>query len=332
VQVKGYRARGVGGWISCLDGDTFGVMPQRNRFWGGTWRLNSPAARDVQWFFRCSGAELGFRAAPFGPTAETLVVPSLYVPTSKLCVKCCKPAGLEVKSCPSCGGIRFRLPKRIPEQHIAVHPSKGVASRSSTEKPDRVLANVPRERRIRLGLQAVPAETYHVLELAYAGPQLTSEIRARLNPFPFLAMLLPDSTAECIEGKRLSGGKGPTCLQAYASYLDGWHKRNKPSASCQTPLAARWAHREGLVVASTGKQIEAPMMERPLELGDWLSVLCQKSPQPPELAVWKARAMAFVCLALDVYAEVRIAPGPSERTLRRREQHRVPFLFGGDNA
>lgn len=45
------------------------------------WRLNSPAAADVRWYFRCAGAALGARASVCEVPAETIRKPRAYVCT-----------------------------------------------------------------------------------------------------------------------------------------------------------------------------------------------------------------------------------------------------------
>lgn len=120
------------------------------------WRLNSPAADDVRWFFRCAAAAIGHRASPCAPYAET----------------------------------ETHGQRKGPEC-VYVHATKRSASEATTSKSDDVLAAVARERRIRTALEQVSTPTYRTLQLAYESRQHTPEIRRVLGDFADLAMRLP---------------------------------------------------------------------------------------------------------------------------------------------
>jgi hypothetical protein len=159
------------------------------------WRLNSPAAADCKWYFRCSGAALGVRASRCEMPAPTVFIPPPKLPrVTKICCKCMLVVDRLVEECPGvgCHGRKFRdSPRQHDTSTMYVHESNSGASKSSTEVPDYVLPGVVKERRIRVALEQLSRHVYHILELAYAGRQHTPEMRRVLGDHSDLASRLP---------------------------------------------------------------------------------------------------------------------------------------------
>lgn len=291
---------------------------KREKVGESTWRLNSPAASDLKWFFRQSGAELGFHAMAIVPLAETVRErPTSEPALTKICRACCRVVAVLAPECPECRGKRFKPSRREPDQLMAVRGSKRGASNATTDKRDEVIVAVPKERRIREGLERVSPEAYQVLACAYGGKSWTPEMRSVLGVHCDLAMRLE------------------RCQKAYERYLVEWNKRRPPEkldadlwpVTHHPPLAARTARRSGI-------DIREPDTSEPLQIDVWLTRECrEKGKGDLALRLMREDAELLLCEALAEYAAVRIQPSDEESVGKAREvckPKEVDFLFGGD--
>lgn len=207
-------------------------MPKPNHEKDNSWRLSSPAADDVKWYFRHAASALGLRAAKMELTASTLI--STQDPQDPILIcRRCRWEGprsqliLDGRSrpcmCPACKkSRRFARKRPRPEPIMAVKAARRGAAQSTTEKSESVLEAVPRERRIRRALEQLPNHIYRTLQLAYEARQHGPEIRSVLGIHADLAMRLP------------------RCQQAYARYFAAEETIRVPP-SIETWLALRCA-------------------------------------------------------------------------------------------
>ena len=277
-----------------------------------SWRTSSPAADDVRWHFLCAAGELGVHASRCEVAAETIKTPVRPEPTEKICRKCWRVVRVSALECPECKSKRFSLVQPRPEGVMFVKHTHAGASKRTTEKDDRIIAAVPKERRIREGMEQLSTVTHRTLELAYGGRALSKDIRIVFGSFGDLALRMP------------------RCNSAYQLYWEEWQRKHPtPKRTFQPPLAARFARR-------TGYELTEPDTKQPLDIEAWLDLECkEKGRTDPTLSALVEDTNRAVGNALAAYESVRVPPSKAEKEFRERParrvktKHSVPFLSGG---
>lgn len=300
------------------------------------WRLSSPAAEDMRWFWRCAASEFGLRASRLETPAATVILPIPPIPLApgrKICRRCMLECDEAAKRCHRCKRNRFAHPMRPPEPRMHVSGTPPSPPQSATERNEQIYVAVPRWRRISDGLVKLPSETIELLRVAYLARQFSPEIRQQLGTHAALTMQLP------------------RCKRAYEKYLESWHaedeklqakrleewrKAHPDGRLVQTPLplAAHFLRHDRGLDGSDGKlDVLEPSSEKPNDMVTWLTDRCRKASHKTDGWVKLMRDETEMAIgdALEQYQKVRVrAPNeePSERPSRGRDS--IPFIPGNE--